>query len=242
MMGRLGLLPVMRRQRSQAAEQVRLLFSSYRSQPTVTKSWNISSSATDRWSMGCGASSEGAGPAGATPVDAPLKPVLSSSAPTAPPVPAGDEGASPKFVPSQHSRDTLDKGFAAGNVVSATHVPSHNRRPSLDEKFFKAQRGQHAWIAAAHAATATACPAEAHRHYTRTWLRLPVGPSAKLEPPERLIGCDWPPLGSAWGTIWRLSHRASTLRCLRVQAHPLCPLVRCRSTTSSRLRRRSRRR
>lgn len=200
-----------------------------------------------RWSMGCGASSEGAGPAGATPVDAPLKPVLSSSAPTAPSaVPAGDEGASPKFVPSQHSRDTLDKGFAAGNVVSATHVPSHNRRPSLDEKFFQAvaQRGQHAWIAAARTQPPPLPTGTTHARGSGFPLGWALGQARAARAADRLrLAAAWVSLGHDLARqLSGLSHRASTPRCLRVQAHPLCPLVRCRSTTSSRLRRRSRRR
>ena len=197
--------------------------------------------------MGCGASSEGAGPAGATPVDAPLKPVLSSSAPTAPSaVPAGDEGASPKFVPSQHSRDTLDKGFAAGNVVSATHVPSHNRRPSLDEKFFQAvaQRGQHAWIAAARTQPPPLPTGTTHARGSGFPLGWALGQARAARAADRLrLAAAWVSLGHDLARqLSGLSHRASTPRCLRVQAHPLCPLVRCRSTTSSRLRRRSRRR
>ena len=103
--------------------------------------------------MGCGASSA-AGSAETTPADAPLKPVV-SAAPIAPQaVPAGDEGASPKFVPSQRSgEDTLDNGFAAGKVVSAKFVPSRHRRPSLDERFSQAAEAAqraHAWLAAAY--------------------------------------------------------------------------------------------
>ena len=103
--------------------------------------------------MGCGASSA-AGSAETTPADAPLKPVV-SAAPIAPQaVPAGDEGASPKFVPSQRSgEDTLDNGFAAGEVVSAKFVPSRHRRPSLDERFSQAAEAAqraHAWLAAAY--------------------------------------------------------------------------------------------
>ena len=151
------------------------------------------------WPMGCGASSEAAGPEDPTPVDAPLKPVVAvaSTAPSA--VPAGDAGAGPKFVPSQHSRDTLDKGFAAGDVVSATHLPSHKRRPSLDNRFFEAaeaaQRRQHAWLAAAHAATTVPTGST---HARGSGFPLGLGPSQ-----NRLIGCDSPQLGSAWGMLWR---------------------------------------
>ena len=107
--------------------------------------------------MGCGASSE----AGQGPEDAPQKPAA-LAAPTAPTassvLPAGDEGGSPKFFPSQRERGTLDKEFlsaplddkaqaaqaaaAAKNTsphIAATHVPSSNRRPSLDEQFQSAE-------------------------------------------------------------------------------------------------------
>ena len=133
--------------------------------------------------MGCGASSA-AGSAETTPADAPLKPVV-SAAPIAPQaVPAGHEGASPKFVPSQRSGDeTLDNGFAAGEVVSAKFVPSRHRRPSLDERFSQAAEAAqraHAWLGAAYTPQPPPLPAtdQAHRLCQRTWLGLPVSPSA----------------------------------------------------------------
>ena len=131
--------------------------------------------------MGCGASSA-AGSAETTPADAPLKPVV-SAAPIGPQaVPAGDEGASPKLVPSQRSgEDTLDNGFAAGEVVSAKFVPSRHRRPSLDEKFSQAAEAAqraHAWLAAAYPPQPRPAIDQAHRLCPRTWLGLPVLPSA----------------------------------------------------------------
>jgi hypothetical protein len=132
--------------------------------------------------MGCGASSA-AGSAEPTPADAPLKPFV-SAAPIAPPaLPACDEGVSLKVVPAQHSGDdTLDKGIAAGEVVSAKFVPSRHRRPSLDEMFSQAAEAAqraHAWLAAAYTPQPPPLPGrdQAHRLCPHTWLGLPISPS-----------------------------------------------------------------